>query len=275
MTIVNAATGQVVRRLGSVVLDTQGPFMFSADDSKLILLETPSAKVIVGPGGRGAGLTGADRLVVLTLATGRAVTLPGAEPCGPGTPVKWAFSGDGRRVAQAGFCGIVDVWDTQTGHLLRQLDQGAETSAVALDDTGARVLVSSWDSRATIWSVRTGRSLVRFIGHTRGIADAALSRDGTRILTASLDRTVRVWDAHTGQVLRVLSFAAPPTPVIFSTDGSQVVLDESSPISGVPDILRVYDTCPACQDGAALLRLAQPHTTRQLTQLERTVIAAN
>jgi WD40 repeat protein len=256
-------------------LDTEGPFTFSPNDSKLILLENPSAKTIPGPGGRGFGQTGADRLVVVTLATGRVVTLPRAAPCGPGIPVKWAFSGDGRRVAQAGFCGTADVWDADTGHLLRQVDQGAETSAVALNHDGSRLVVSSWDSRATIWSVATGRPLVTLIGDTRGIADAALSPDGTRVLTASLDRTVRVWDARTGQVLRVLSFSDPPTPVIFSSDASEIAVDETIPIAGVPDIVRVYDTCPACQNPGALLKLAEPHVTTQLTQLERSVVAGS
>jgi hypothetical protein len=272
MTIVNAATGELVRRLGKVQLDTLGPFTFSPDDSKLILQETPSAKAIPGPGGRGFGQTGVDRLVVLTLATGRAVTLPRAEPCGPGVPVKWVFSGDGRRVAQAGFCGIVDVWDTRTGHLVRQLDQRAETSAVALNHDGSRVLVSSWDSRATIWSVATGQPLVRLVGHTRGIADAGLSPDGTRVVTASLDHTVRIWDARTGQILRVLSFPEPPTPVIFSSDGSEIALDESSQTFGVPDIVRVFDTCPACEKAQELLKLAAAHATTNLTQLESTVV---
>jgi WD40 repeat protein len=275
MTIVNAETGQGVRRLGAVVLGTVGPFTFSQDDSRLILLENPVAKTIPGPGGRGFGQTGTDRLVVLTLATGHAVTLPKAHPCGPGVPVKWAFSGDGRRVAQAGFCGIVDVWDAHTGHRLRQLDQGAETSAVALNHDGSRVLVSSWDSRATIWSVASGRQLRTLVGHTRGIADAALSPDGTRVVTASLDHTVRVWDARTGQDLRVLSFTDPPTPLIFSTDGSEIAVGQTSPILGVPDIMRVYDTCPACQNPRELLKLAAPRATTNLTQLESTVIAGS
>jgi WD40 repeat protein len=273
MTIVDTATGRVVRRLGLATPEPVGRFTFSADDSKLILEELSSPRIIAGPGGVGRGLTGVDHLVLMTLATGRATTLPDAGPCGPGTGVKWAFSGDGRRVAQEAFCGIIDVWDTRTGRLLRQVDQGAETSAVALDHDGSRLLVSSWDSRATIWSVATGRRLVNLVGHTRGIADAALSPEGTRVVTGSLDRTLRVWDARTGQTLRVLTFPDFPAPVTLSGDGSEVALVDTTPIYGVPSIVRVFDTCPACQDATALLRLAQPHTTTQLTQLERTVVA--
>jgi hypothetical protein len=272
LTVVNAATGQVVRRFGTTLFDPVAPPVFTADDSKVIFLETPAARQIVGPGGSGVGLTGADRLVVLTLATGHTVTLRNPEPCGPGTGARWAFSGDGRRVAQESFCGIVEVWDANTGHLLRQVDQRAETSAVGLNSDGSRLLVSSWDSRATIWSVAMGRPLVNFVGHTRGISDAVLSPDGTRVVTASLDHTVRVWDARTGQILRELSFPDDQGPIALSDDGSEIAIAENTPIFGVPDIVRVYDTCPACQTPGALLKLAAPNATSNLTQLEQTVV---
>lgn len=223
----------------------------------------------------GLGIAGADQLKVLTQGTGHAITLSHAHPCGPGAGVRWAFSGDGRRVAQAGFCGIVEVWDTRTGRMLQTVDQGAETSAVALNHDGTRLLVASWDSRATMWNVATGRPLVNFVGHTRGIADAALSADGTRVITGSLDRTLRVWDAHTGQILRVLTFTTGPAPVAFSSDGSEFALEENTPIAGVPNIVRVFDTCPACQNPGALLKLAAPRATTNLTQLESTVIAGS
>ncbi len=167
------------------------------------------------------------------------------------------------------------MWDADSGRLLRQVHQNAETSAVALNHDGSRLLVSSWDSRATVWSVTTGRQLVNFVGHTRGIADAAFSPDGTRVVTTSLDHTVRVWDARTGQMLRVLTFPDDQTSVSLSTDGSELAVADNAAISGVPDIVRVYDTCPACQNASALLKLAAPHATANLTQLERTVLSGS
>jgi WD40 repeat protein len=276
MTIVNAATGQVVRRLGSVTLSTTAQPQFSPDDSKLLLEELPGSKVVAGPGSSGRALARSqNRLEVLTLASGHAVTLADPLPCGPGTGSAWAFSGDGQRVAQESFCGIAEVWDADNGHLLRTVNQGAETSAVALNHDGSELLVSSWDSRATIWSVATGRPLVQLIGDTRGIADAALSPDGTRVITGSLDHTVRVWDAVTGQVLRVLTLPSEASPVFFSTDGSQIAAEDNPTIAGVPGIVHVYETCPACENPSALLKLAAPHATTNLTKLESTVVSGS
>jgi WD40 repeat protein len=275
LSIVDVATGRVVRRLGSIIFDPQGAPTFSRDDSRVIMTVTPSGRIIPGPGGSGKGLSGNTRLEILNLATGHALTLSAADPCGEGVSARWAFSGDGRRVAQESFCGIVQVWSTKTGRLLRSVNQNAETSAVALNRDGSRLLVASWDSRATIYSVATGRPLVSFVGHTRGIADAGLSPDGTRVVTASLDHTVRVWDARTGQNLRVLTFADDQYGVAFSADGSELAVGENTPVFGAPTIIRVFGTCPACQNPRELLKLAAPHATTNTTQLERAVIAGS
>ena len=275
LSIVDAATGRVVRRLGSTTLDLEGAPTLSPDDSNLIIAETPSAKIIPGPGGSRTGLTGNGRLEVLNLASGHFVTLTPAEPCGPGVSEQWTFSGDGRRVAQDAFCGVVEVWDVGTGRLLRTVNQNAETSAVALNRDGSKLLVASWDSRATIYSVATGRQLVSFIGHTRGIASAGLSPDGTRVVTVSLDHTVRVWDARTGQNLRVLTFTDDQSEVAYNGDGSEIAVAENTPSLGTPNIIRLFNTCPACQNPGELLKLAAPHATNNTTQLERSVIAGS
>jgi hypothetical protein len=36
--------------------------------------------------------------------------------------------------------------------------------------------------------------------------------------------------------------------------------------------MRVFETCPACMNGHALLSLAAPYVTSELTLLERTVV---
>jgi WD40 repeat protein len=174
----------------------------------------------------------------------------------------FAFSRDDRR---ADFCGYADVWDGQTGRLLAQVNEAGQVSAVDLSPDGSRLLVSSWDSRATISSVAIGRRLVNLIGDTRGLEGAAFSPDGSLVATSSLDPTVRIWNAQTGQVLRLLSFPDDQWPLAFNADGSEFALAESDPAPGAPDAVRVFETCPACADELGLLRLAASHVAQQLT----------
>lgn len=139
---------------------------------------------------------------------------------------------------------------------------------------GSRLLVASWDSRATIYDVATGRPLLNLIGHARGIEWGGFAAGGSLVVTVSLDHTVRVWNARTGQQLRVLTFSdIQGSPVAFSPNGQEMAIPENTPTSaGVSEAVRVFDICPACTNARALLSLAAPHVTNKLTVLEKTVI---
>ncbi len=252
----SVATHRVVRTLprASVALALMSP-----DDSRLFLLV-------------GVTRTGIGKGEVVNLATGHVVTLGLATPpCGY-FPPDVAFSSDDRRIAGGSFCGFADVWSATTGRLLRQVNEGGEISSAGLSPDGSRLLVSSWDSRATIWSVASGSPLVELIGHTRGIAGAVFAAGGSLVVSDALDHTVRVWNASTGLQLRVLTFTALQGTIAVSADGSQLAIGENTPILGVDDVVRVFDTCPACQNPTSLLALAVPRVTNRLTTLESTVI---
>jgi WD40 repeat protein len=255
----DARTGRLVHRLTTTAVVSANDFnetTFAWNDASVALDQSV---------GTGSGA------VILSLATGRTVSLQSAAEC-QALPESFAFSRDDRRVAAAYFCGFADVWDARTGALLQQVNEGSDVSGVDLSPDGSRLLVSSWDARATIWSVATGRQLVNMIGDTRGLQGAAFSPDGSLVATSSLDDTVRIWSARTGQELRELSLPDAQDPPVFSASGGEFAVDESDPASGAPDTVRVFTTCPACTNARALLALAAPHVTSQLTVLEKTVV---
>jgi WD40 repeat protein len=240
---------------------------FSQDDRFVELLE-------------GGGANSPRTPVLVDIATGHTVTLqegyPGI-PCLSSNPSDYGLSRDDRVIAIGTFCGQVDVFNAPTGRVLHQLDQGAEVSAVDLAPDGSRLLVASWDSRATIYDVATGRPLLNLIGHTRGIEWGGFAAGGSLVVTVSLDHTVRVWNARTGQQLRVLTFSdIQGSPVAFSPNGQEMAIPENTPTSaGVSEAVRVFDICPACTNARALLSLAAPHVTNKLTVLEKTVIGGS
>jgi WD40 repeat protein len=239
-----------------------GYVAFGPDDTKLL--------VMLGGSGNSLGTPALEDAV-----SGRMVSLQaaGAVPCGV-NPQDFAISANDRVLVGGSFCGFADVWNARTGRLIRRFNQGAEMSSAGLSPDGKRLLISSWDSRATIYDVASGRPLANLVGHTRGIGFAAFNPDASMVVTASLDHTVRVWDARTGQQLRVLTFADGEGLVVFSADGRLMAMAGGLPVSGVASVARVYETCPACTNPKALLGQAAPHAvpSNRLTLLERTVI---
>jgi WD40 repeat protein len=254
----SVAQGKALRVLGQGVVTYS---TFSADGSRVLLQE--GSDLSSSPG----------YLVVENTSTGHAVQLQDPPACVLGQ-AQFAFSANDKFVAAAAFCGLAEVWNARTGKLIREVTQGGETSGVALNSDGSRLLVSSWDSRATIWNVATGRPLVQLVGHTSGIVTAALSPDGSLVATAGLDDTVRLWNAHTGQELRLLSFAHWQVFIAFSPTGAQIAVAQYAPQQGAVDYVRVYDACPYCSDARGLLALARPLNIPPsgLTSLENTVI---
>src|SRR5205085_5493124 len=122
--------------------------VFSRDATKLL--------VMLGGTANTAGTPAVEDAV-----SGRLVSLQGAAaiPCGV-SPPDFAISANDRVVVGGSFCGYADVWNAQTGRLVRRFNQGAEMSSADLSPDGKRLLISSWDSRATIYDVATGRPRV-------------------------------------------------------------------------------------------------------------------
>ena len=88
-----------------------------------------------------------------------------------------AFSPD-RLVAAAGFEGMIRVWDTQTVHLLKELDHGWWVTRVIFSPDGKYLASSSDDLKLApwngirsggwvvmIWNVSTGQVVLAFKGH--------------------------------------------------------------------------------------------------------------
>lgn len=63
------------------------------------------------------------------------------------------------------------------------------------------ILTGSDDSNIEIYSTRTGKSLMRLIGHDGGVW--ALEYHGNLLVSGSTDKSVRIWDMGTGKCLQV------------------------------------------------------------------------
>lgn len=67
-------------------------------------------------------------------------------------------------------------------------------SDIAISSDGQFILSSSWDHQSRLWSVEHGKSICRFVGHTKDVLSCAFSSDSRHIVTAGADKTLKLWN---------------------------------------------------------------------------------
>ncbi len=143
------------------------------------------------------------------------------------------YSPDGHYLASGDRSGTVLLWDTAEGKVVKQLKGHThDVLELKFDTAGKRLVSSSWDGSAILWSPESGepiRSFVnseilqRFGGGNNTAWSTAISPDGTMIATGSEDGAVRLWDAATGMLQPLpRGHQGAVHGVDFSPDGSQL-----------------------------------------------------
>jgi len=173
------------------------------------------------------------------------------------------YSPDGRRIVTCSNEGPVRVWDANTGCLITALScegnsakfsPGGEAIAVATDDgwvrildaattqqvaqfehpdrvqaaafgpRGATLITAGEDAIARVWDLKSGREMMRFVGHAGRVNSAVFGPEETLVVTASEDGTARVWDPDTGkQVAQMEGHAGAVVSASFNPTGTRIV----------------------------------------------------
>ncbi len=196
----------------------------------LIPVHTDKAlvKVVVSPDGRqGVALYRFRRARVYALPSGRLLHSLAHD----GFIEDVAYSPDGHLIATSGYAGdagVVRLWDTGSGRLVREL-RGAlrHVDDVAFSKDGKLVGGGSADGTARVWETKTGTQIAIMIGHENQVTSVDFNPSGTALVSASSDGTARVWGAtggHVGHQLSVLAgHVAPVVAAVFAPDGRSVL----------------------------------------------------
>ena len=116
-----------------------------------------------------------------------------------------SFSPDGLFVAAAGSDGLIWIWDTSTGLLVRTLEgHDAGVTTVAWAPRGVQLASGYGNGIVRLWDASSGKLLRAWRGDTFGVNCVAWDAGGERLASASFDKKVCVWDASSGKLLSYL-----------------------------------------------------------------------
>jgi len=145
-------------------------------------------------------------------------------PADNGTVYSVAFSPDGKIVASGSEDGMIQLWKTATGQLVRQTinTHAGEVNSVAFSPDGQTL--ASGDSNGTIqlWDAATGQPLGKpLAGHAGEVNSVAFSPNGQTLASGSDDAAVQLWNVATRKLTANLVTAGVGTvnSVAFSSGG--------------------------------------------------------
>lgn len=141
-----------------------------------------------------------------------------------------ALSPDERLLVTASKGQTPSVWDLSDGRMVASLSGYEKISGSAFSPDGRRVVTTNGQV-ATVWDVRTGKSVLEFTVPGAGAEVASFSPDGTLIVTANGQENadgqeVYLWDATTGARLTALGNTGGPSPsaFFFGPEGSYIAV---------------------------------------------------
>ncbi len=220
-TLVEVATGRVVRRFGAKALSTTVLGLALSSDGKLALSSSDDRRLRLWavPGGELlAELPAFDsvaRNVALSAEGGQAVCDGPAHSLvlfatkdrtqlrrflGHSLNVlKVALSPRGDRLLSSSEDGTVRLWDTATGQELGQL-QGHRGPVHALTflPNGKQALTGGADGTLRLWEVASRKEVLRLHGHASAVAQLAVPPEGDVALSVDFGGSLRLWDLRTG-----------------------------------------------------------------------------
>jgi RNA polymerase sigma factor (sigma-70 family) len=149
-----------------------------------------------------------------------------------------AYSKDGKILASAGTARPLCLWEADTGRLLHccGTTEGTSTNSVSLSPDGQYVASVVGLDVLGLWSVKTGKKVRQFIGHTTIVNSVAYSPRGDLLASGGFDQTVRLWDPNTGRQLhRLEGHAESVYGLAFRSDGKVLAS------AGEDGVIRLWD----------------------------------
>ncbi len=112
------------------------------------------------------------------------------------------FDSDGRRLATTSLASSnVEIYEVESGDLLRTLTHPDVVRGVAWNAEGTRIAAACADFRVYVWDTVSGAQAAILSGHEAEVGGVVYDRSGEFLASSSWDRTTRLWRPDSGQPL--------------------------------------------------------------------------
>jgi WD40 repeat protein/serine/threonine protein kinase len=100
---------------------------------------------------------------------------------------------------------------------------------------GQRILTTSWDGRAVLWDIETGRELQSIQMNTRFLF-SAIHPDNQTVAIGSVENVVRLWNIDTGEVTELVIGENGQGGLAFTPDGTRLIMSSDPTTVNILDM---------------------------------------
>ncbi|BAZ47516.1 WD-repeat protein [Nostoc sp. NIES-4103] len=132
-----------------------------------------------------------------------------------------AISPDGQNLFATSASGSASqLWNLQTGKLIRNFDAKSSINAIAISPDGKTLATGVRDKAIKLWNVGSGELIYTLTGHAGEVMSVAFAPDGQTLASGSWDKTIKLWNLTTGKLIRTFpGHKEKVWSVAFSPDG--------------------------------------------------------
>lgn len=150
-----------------------------------------------------------------------------------------ALSPDGHRLAVSRASVGIDLYDADSGNLIRELPTKHSVWHLSFSPDGERLLTTGWSDDVLVWNLKTGDAPQVLKAHRLTAWSAQFSPDGKVIASTGSDQTIRLWNSTSLELLTELhGHASEVWCAAFSPDGKTLAT------GGKDCTVRVWSTLP-------------------------------
>ena len=187
--------------------------------------ESPARHVAFSPDGRwiaSGTISGDEPAILADAATGEIITRFSAE----GGNMLPRFAPDGNRIATANADGSIRIWRWDGEQLVQETSWRAaerQIRSIEFSPDGSRLIATDRANVASIWDAATGEKLTEL--KTRDVVYwSAFSPSGDEVALYNLADGIRIWRYEARKDGRFVKPMEGAADVIFSPDGTQVLV---------------------------------------------------